>query len=89
VEIQQSNLYRIEYDNKFATSMLPLPKGLIESVKQAERDELQNFLLYSRMGSHCNEDERPEPKKFKIEQVSVGINGLIEDLGGEESDEND
>ncbi|KAI6190121.1 hypothetical protein M3Y97_00082700 [Aphelenchoides bicaudatus] len=86
VEIQQSNLYRIEYDNKYATSMLPLPKGLIKSVEQAEKDELQSFIVYGRMANH-SENEQPEAKKFKIEQVSIGIGGLLEDLGGEESDD--
>lgn len=69
--------------------MLPLPKGLIDSVKQAEKDELQNFLLYGRMGNHSADNQQPESKKFKIEQVAVGIGGLMEDLGGEESGEDD
>jgi hypothetical protein len=67
--------------------MLPLPKGLISSVRQAEKDELQTFLLYGRMTNHSADDEQPEPKKFKTEQVSVGIGSLLEELGGDESDE--
>jgi len=76
VSSQTSNLCRIEFDNTYGTSMLPVPNRLAKSVKYAEKDELQNFILYSRISSRS--DEPPTKKRFKIEQVAAEINGLID-----------
>lgn len=77
--MQTSTLCRIEFDNKFGTSLLPIPNRLVKAVQDTERDELQNFLLYSHMGNRLNEaDEIPLKKRFKIEYVESSINGLIE-----------
>jgi hypothetical protein len=68
--------------------MLPIPNRLVKAVKDAERDELQNFLLYAHMANRVNDaDEMPLKKRFKIEQVESSINGLIE--LEEDDDENE
>lgn len=88
VDIQQSSLYRIEFDNKYGTSMLPLPTNLVECVKQAEKDELQNFILYARMASR-SEDESPDVKKKRFKMEQVAVTGLMDELADESGDENE
>lgn len=66
--------------------MLPVPNRLSKYVKEAEKEELQNFLLYAKMSNRTDEEEPMAKKRFKIEQVAGGID--FYDLNDDE-DEND
>jgi hypothetical protein len=88
VNVHPSTLCRIEFEDKFATCVLPVPHRLSKTVKEYEKEELQNFLMYSKLESRPINGDEPASKRkhFKIEQVAANVDGLID---ADNSDDND
>ncbi|KAI6199572.1 hypothetical protein M3Y96_00641200 [Aphelenchoides besseyi] len=87
IRIEQSSLCKLTFDSQYASGILPVPAKIAERVQDAEKFELQSFLLFGK----SNLDPK-RPKKFKVETVPPVIRGLTTefmDLVHSDGDESD